>query len=392
MIQSILVYSLLLGIMLFFAFVASKKRSYYILSNGILKERSFVKFEIIFPIVLFAIVFGMRYDVGVDHLAYLRRYVFGIQIQRHELLFVFITNLCANLQLHYIIYFSILAFIQAFFFFYAFKKENFLYPFLVFFLFTNGEWLSWMNLMRQAIAICIWIFSLKYIVEKKLWLYVLWVTVAFLFHRSAIVLFIFYPILRSGNDYFKSIILQLILFVLAFVFREVFFDVISKFDALISFYLELMGRDMYEMSYNLERLLTNFKELKGTGYAAKFRILIIVIIILYSSRLKKFYNSRWFNTCYFFFFIGIIAMYIFPSGAIAIDRPFEYFYIFQTIMYAYFAHYLFSTKKYDTQFMYYALIIAFIGIFYLNQVVTSSNDDAACWYQFYFQKHAILRP
>ncbi len=83
---------------------------------------------------------------------------------------------------------------------------------------------------------------------------------------------------------------------------------------------------------------------------------------------------------------------MFPVGAIAITRPFRYFYIFQTIMYAYFLYYLYKTKLKNTlqgslnALMYYGLIIVFLGIFYLSQI--TSNEYASLWYQFFFD-HSI---
>lgn len=215
-----------MGVMLLFAvYAAFKSRYSSIATNGCqISQRSFWHFETIFPLLLFAVVFGMRYDVGVDHLSYLEKYLERFHSGKNDLLFNLLSELGWRLNLHYAVYFSLIAFIQVFFFFYAFKNERYLYPFLVFFIFTNGEWGFWMNGIRQALAMCIWIFSLKYIEEKKIWKYLLWGILAVLFHKSAIILLIFYPILRNGKDYFKSISLQLLLIGGAFVFQVLFSD------------------------------------------------------------------------------------------------------------------------------------------------------------------------
>ena len=96
-------------------------------------NRSFFRFEVLFPLVLFAIVFGMRYDVGVDHLGYLYGYLEKIDVGKGEPLFQFLSKTGWYLNLHYTVYFGIIAFIQVFFFFYAFKNERYLFPLLVFF-------------------------------------------------------------------------------------------------------------------------------------------------------------------------------------------------------------------------------------------------------------------
>ena len=375
-----------MGVMIIFGVITSQNASKYATTYGsTINQPSFSRFETIFPLVIFAIVFGMRYDVGVDHLSYLENYIWQIDNPKFELIFSWITKICRSLNFHYSIYFAILAFIQVFFFFYAFKDERYLFPFLVLFLFANGEWLNWMNIIRQSIAMCIWIYSIKFIEKKKFWLYLFWCIIAFFFHRSAIILIISYPILRNGKDYFKSIPLQLLLLAAAFAIKNIFFDIILKFSSIVDFYISLLGTNIYEYGYNIDRLLESFGEQKGTGVAYIFKIIVNVIIILYSTKLKKFFNSKRFNIIYFFYFFGLITLYMFPIGAISFTRPFRYFYIFQTIMLAYFAYYLSHSniKVINNKILAYILIVCYLGIFYLNHIL--ATPDSHLWYQFYFQ-------
>lgn len=373
--------------MILFAVYTSKRNTPYLTSTGLFVKSSFWKFETIFPLLIFAVIFGMRYDVGVDHISYLDKYLWKEQIGKNDLIFDLLTEIGWKLNIHFVFYFSILAFIQVFFFFYAFKDERYLFPFLVFFLFTNGEFLFWMNGIRQALAMCIWIFSLKYIEEKKIWKYLLWGIVAILFHKSAIILLIFYPILRNGKEYFKSIPFQLILIVAAFVFQMLFSGVIIMFEPVIGYYMNLLGADLYH-SYNIEGLMNSYREGTGTGLVYLFRIALNVLIVLFSKKLKFYYNSKRYNILYFFFIIGLITTYMFPGGYISFTRPFRYFYIFQSIMYAFLLYYLYKTKfKYSPKgkiraLMYYGLIIIFIGVFYLSHI--TSNENASLWYQFFF--------
>ena len=390
MLQSIIVYTFLIGFMIFCALLASQNGSYFSTSSGIIRKRSFWRFEIIAPLLFFSLIFGMRFDVGADHIGYLYGYLEKRYVGKGEPLFSLLSDIGWGINLHYVLYFAIIAFIQVFFFFYAFKDERYLFPFIVFFLFTNGDWLFWMNGIRQALAMCIWLFSIKYIYEKNILKYIIWCTVAILFHRSAIMLIIFYPFLRIGRDYFKSIPFQLILFALAFVFNKKFSVVIINFEPLINSYLSILGSDTYG-SYDLEGLMSRFKETNGTRIAYYFKILLNATIILYSGALKKYYNNRLFNIYYFFFFIGLITFYMFPVGALTFTRPFRYFHVFQTVMYSYFLYYLYKTKLYSFHkgtfhaIMYYSLISIFLGIFYLS--LFSANENSHIWYQFFFENN-----
>ncbi|EPH13402.1 hypothetical protein HMPREF9713_00731 [Myroides odoratimimus CCUG 12700] len=388
MLQSILIYSSLLIVMIICnAFTVKKDAS--IDSRTVIKSKKFWSVDIVVPSLLFAIVFGMRFDVGTDHLNYLIGYLNNDYVSKGEPFFNLLSSIGWYLNLHYATYFGIIAFLQITFFLYAFKEEKYLYPFLVFFLFTNGEWLSWMNIIRQSLAICIWIHSLKFIEDKRFLKYFLGCFVAYLFHNSAIILVVLYPILKSDKVYFKSIKLQLTLLGCAFIFRELFTSILYKIEPLIESYSAVIGGGVYK-GYNVETLNNSFIESNGTGLVYLLRIIINVIVISYSKKLRYFFNSRRFNIFYFLFFIGLITFYMFPIGLISVTRPFRYFYIFQSIMYAYFLYYLYKTRLRNTKLsnvntiLYLLLIIVFICVFLVS--IISANDDSHLLYQFYFDQ------
>lgn len=390
MLQSILVYTLIILVMLLFANIAKRKAVYQTGQYGeLVQKRSFWSFEIVFMLLFFALMFGMRYDVGTDHLGYLFSYIEGSvgENLRMEPLFRWISKICYDLNIHPIIYFAIWAFIQITFFLLAFKNERYLFPLLITFLFFNLSFTFWMNGIRQALAMCIWLYSITFIVEKKFWHYIIWGIIAFLFHRSALILFVFYPLLRNGKDYFKSIPLQLILFVSVFIIKNVFEVFILQLEPIIEqFQTILGGEDNLYAAYTMDNMLEDLNnEVEGTGLAYMFRILVWVIIILYSRKLKSYYNSKKFNIIYFFFFFSLLSFYIFPNGIVALRRPFSYFPVFQTIMLAYFVYYLFRSNSFRfNRLLAYALIIAFIGVFYLNML--GATERSSILFQFYFQK------
>lgn len=390
MIQSILVYTFIILIMLFFANIAKRKAIYQTGQYGeLIQKRSFWSFEIICMMLFFALIFGMRYNVGADHVGYLFSYIDGSVTEslKIEPLFKWISSLCYNFNVHPILYFAIWAFIQIAFFLLFFKDERYLFPLLIIFLFFNGEYLFWMNGIRQAVAMCIWLYSIKFIYEKKFWVYLLFIGIAVLFHRSAIILIVFYPILKNAKDYFNGIGVQLILFVSCFLVRAFFESFIVNFDSVITQFQTLLGGDnnLYR-DYTMDSMLEELeREVGGSGIAFIYRIIIWSIIILYSKKLKIFFNSKRFNIVYFFFFFSLLTTYIFPEGAIVFTRPFRYFNIFQTIMLAYFLFFL--LKNNDLKFnrlLAYALIVSFMGIFYLNQINLPENNTI--WFRFYFQE------
>lgn len=85
----------------------------------------------------------------------------------------------------------------------------------------------------------------------------------------------------------------------AFVFKVLFSELILRFEPIINSYAILLGGDLYS-GYNMERLIESVSEREGTGLAYLFKILLNIFIIIYSRKIKLFYNSKRFNIIYFF--------------------------------------------------------------------------------------------
>jgi hypothetical protein len=357
--------------MIFFGYLASKRA---MICNG--TKVPFFKWEVILPIIGFSLVFGMRYGVGDDHLTYLNTYLTGEGIERYEWGFRYITMLFSTLNLHFAVYFTFLAFLQIFFFFLAFKEERFLFPFLIFFLFSGGYYLSWMNGIRQDIAACVFIFAVKFIDQKKFVSYLLCCSLAFLFHKSAIILIIFYPLLKSGFDYFKSIIVQLLIFLCALIIYYTninIVDFLGNFITTISYWLN------YEVytSEGIEYVTTE----ATTGIGFFLTALVDLIIIIYSKNLKGFYNSRKFNNVYTLYFIGAIAGILFAGSGVLL-RPFRYLAYFRLILLAYFMHYTWKNSKQPIIAVVFFLI-AVIFILLFSAILYRGDTNTARFFFFW---------
>ena len=140
----------------------------------------------IYAIIAYSIVFGIRYGVGVDFFSYLHNYNayttttghWGVSKQ-FEIGFGLITEIIADLKAHYTIYFGVIAFLQLYFTLLAFKKEYKLYPYLVFSFMVSCYWLTYSNGLRQIMAMSIWIWAIKFLAEKKPWQFCLSILLAF---------------------------------------------------------------------------------------------------------------------------------------------------------------------------------------------------------------------
>ena len=389
-IQTLFIYTLYIAVMCYCGSIIAKTQYLHIQNKGYVQTK-YPNRPAIVMFLFFALLAGIRYNVGTDHLNYLASYLTGGNT-RFEILFQTIETTFHKLGVHPVLFFGLLALLQVSFFFSAFKDERYLFPFLAFFLFTNGLFGSWMNTIRQDIAICIWLFGSRYIFEKKIYKYLLFCALAYGFHRSSIIFVILYPLFRNGKDLVKSIPLQMAIYLLAFILSQFMTEYILKLDSLMERFGSILmlgdtSRDYYSTysaEGSIEQINSTGKTVVKTGVALIFKYLCYGLIILYSKRLKAFYNSKAFNTYYFFFFVALIIKVIMPNGAFNLMRPFQFTTPFLTIMLAYFVYYLIRNKnkandKVDRPLAY-GFIIAFVGIL-LFSILTSSSDG----YKLYFQ-------
>lgn len=358
--QGFFVYFVLILVMILFANRVAKQSSTIQIVNGNGKELPFFRFNIIFPFVLFSFVFGMRWNVGYDHIPYLFAYIFD-DTERFEWGFRSITGLFQYFNVHYVFYFAFWAFLQICFFFLGFKYEYYLFPFLTLFIFTQSEVGFWMNGIRQSIAMCIILFSVKFIDEKKPLYYVLFSILAICFHRSAIVIVVFlYPLFVRGSNIFKSIILQYVLLGVAFVGHFVFNDYVPRFDSFLDVFNTMLGIAGSEVDYSMDQLSeieTNGK----IGFVYIIRLIEVILIVACSKKMHLFYNTRRFNILYNLFFIGVFLNYLAPGNINNIDRLFRYFYIFRPVMLAYWAYYLYKTLKGSNLLLLWGILLCDIG-------------------------------
>lgn len=385
MLLNFLVYSFLLFFMVFMWDFISNKYCFYSHSEKTILYRSditLLPFSFAVMFLIYSFFAGFRYDVGVDYLAYLDNYIYGNRYGlEYEFLFQKLIDICRNIGLNFAAYFFIIAFLQIFLYYNAFKKEVYIFPFLTFFFFCNGEWSNFNNIIRCMLAAVIWLNALQFIHKKQFVYYLLSIIVATSFHKSAIILIILYPLLRNSKDYFKSFFLQLIIFAVAFLLRLLFVKYGYYLEGLVNWFSLNLGYESYELVSMLDEAN---RDVEGSGLAFIFKTMFNFLIILQSKKIKEFYkfNDR-FILLYNIFVVGVLFFgYTFPDGVISLSRPFRYFYLFQNIMFAFYAYYLLKNKTLLNIIQLLGLLLGFIVIFYY-QVLSAKLGDHFL-YQFCF--------
>ena len=353
MLQTYIVYGGCLLLMLLFAEI-SLRRSH---NNRNITTQQHLDVEMICGILIFTIVFGLRYDVGVDYLNYLNIYHY-LDVDRFEPLFKHLTIFLSENGFHYSIFFSIFAFLQIFFFIYAFKNEKYLYPSLIYVLFCGQYFLLWMNVIRQDLTTCILIFSINFLTRKKFIAYLFCCILACCFHKSAILFILLYPFLKDGKDYFRRRSLSFLYMGLALLVFLSQVNLLSIFSSALSNIIVFFN--LYE--YAFMDFEANFSA-RDFGFSFLSSLMIDFLIISYSVPMKKFYGSKKFIICYNLYMFGAIAN-LAVLNSFLLARPFRHFSFFKLIVAAYLLYYLYKHgNRKVNQFFYLCIVCLYLLLF-----------------------------
>lgn len=384
MFESIIVYGLLTMVMVLCGIVAAQREClyYHKWTNCNNYKLSFLHWETIFPLIVFAFIFGCRYNVGVDYPAYLEAY-WGRGDEDMEPLFLWVTNSMSNLNIHYAFYFGLWAFIQVFLLFYTLRHQRFLFPFVAFFLIFGSYYLSMMNIIRQQLAACIFLYSIQYIDNKKYIRYFLCIFLASLFHKSAWLVIILYPLFQWRKDWFPNIKIQIIFYLIALYLSFNYDFLINLISGIFSDFARLWGYDVYLIGILKNEQLNSMAQFgNNTGYGIYINIFISMIIILYSNRLKNYYDNNFFLMIYSMWFIRILADFVI-GDSIILNRPFVYFTNVKIFMLAYFIYYCVRTKKVFPQLLIVGFILIHVALF-IN--ILSNGEVNTAMFRFFWQQ------
>ena len=366
--QSILVYTLLA----IFMFAFAKK------ANGSSRIYNYV------PIILFTLVFGLRYSVGVDWDNYRVIYeeeLYGLSLPkmietRYEIGFILITYLCHCLHLPTYMLFVIIAAIQVFLIYTSLKEEQGVLPYIYLtFIFTGIAIQGFCNVMRQDVAFCIFLYALTFAKDRRLLVYIILCLLAFCFHKSAIILLPIYFIWSRRSDIFRSQILQCCIFIACIIMS--FFDPITQILNQTTEIIAMIGYDDYN-EYVMD-LTTN----RVFGPTRLMIILANLLIIFSSKDIKSYYNSELLNRMYDLYFVGLCCYFLF-LGNMLFGRITLYFSNFMFIIYGYALCYFLKAPKTSVIFLKSSIISLMLFVTFASLIHNcTTNTDA---YVTYFQE------
>ena len=346
-------------------------------------------------IFIFALVAGMRYDVGVDHLNYLESYIRAlngrdfIRDEGYEEGYVFITALFGKLGIHPVIYFAFLGALQLGFVLLAYRTERAMVPWLLMFIVLGEPFFTWMNGIRQMIAACIFVFSSKYIYEKRPIPFLICIILAYLWHHSVLILV---PVFLLGFDKlrWKNTILNISLFIVCFILGNtpVWISNIS----LLGNILTLLGYDFYAETIDVLTDMANFRTFTFGPRMGAMLGTYLITLVLYP-KVSDYYKSEKLDFIFKLYLIAICCYYLFVNTNMMFLRPVLYFTIFIAPMVGYTLAYLYTKKRYAIFVLLLMFSMSYTYLSCLSDANKRKDERKSYLYQFYFTEinnHPVL--
>lgn len=343
-------------------------------SNGntfSLKKKSLISRPLLLlSILTFTIVIGLRYDVGIDwknYKALLEELINkGTTNSEIEYGYYLLMKTVYYLRLNYVSIFIFIAFLQIVFLYARGKDFNKVFPFMIIFFFTMGNFIYSLNIMRQMMAISIIFYGTKFIINKNFIAWLLICVLAFFIHKTAIICIPFYFLNKNLS---KNRIIFIGILVLVYITMK--YVIVERLEGLLNFSNLLFGRESSLVSiYNQNRdVIAN----GGSGLFLLSEIIFYAIMLYFYSECANEFKT---NGFYLFFNLTAFGIVLFPlvSDNILLDRIIYYFGAFKFVTFGFYVYYfIYHRKMWFLNFLGVAIIIAYF-IDFLMRIAGSSNQ------------------
>lgn len=334
-------------IYVFFAFFSSslaRKSENYIEEND-LSPLKWDKYLVWF-VVFFAVIGALRWNVGSDSISYSVMFsrVKPDFSESKEMIWKIFVDTFQQMGLHWSLGMGICALVQILFITLALKPYRWLLVFVPFALFGGRYWLDCMGAIRQMIVACGFLWACRFISEKKLFAYILFILIGSMIHQSALLLVPFYFFIDRLRLTDKRTVL------IAVLLGCVIAGQTPAFKGLAGYAEMIAGATNYDdKAEEISELLTSGQtdEALSFGLMMMSYLLIPIFIIWFGRDLEEKYGDQipcfniWFNMAYIYacgyFLVCNISHYFI--------RPVMYFSLFQMVMAAMTLRYLWLEYK-----------------------------------------------
>lgn len=347
MLLSFAVYTGLALILSFLGWHISQRENRLIINGG--KELPFYSWEIVVSILLFAIVAGARYKTGYDYIAYYNQYNWLCEYncfrrKDYEIGFEIISKVFAFFKAHVFFYFTFWGGLQISLFYFAFRKNKNLLPWLALIIMLGGYFVGWMNSIRQVVVECAFIALIPFCTNRNKLAIACLISIGFMtIHKSAFLVAIFLCIMWLMRNVALSRKTTISIFMLCVLFG-VYPIWISFFDS-CAFVLE--GTDYEKYIPLLDEVTSGGNRLTKWG-PNHIMVIVSQLLVLWYYPFVKSRNSNDINLNRFFIlsFWGMCLGNLLINTSHFVLRPIEYLILCSVVVYAYTMRTLFKEKCY----------------------------------------------
>lgn len=327
-------------------------------------------------IIVFLFLSFLRWETGTDWDSYLR--IFNNISEPFDTLeepeantekgYMFLNNLAKFLSSSY----TMMLFLEGLIIYiYLYKGIRWLSPYPLFSLFI----FFCMNLggiffVRQTIAVVITLFSIKYIIQRRLWMFLLMIILASTFHRTAVIFVFTYFVFYRRYSFLTSFLLLLGSAILGYIIGSALMDYLSS--AGLSGISERIA--MYSGADYNDALGMSSTAFMIRGLINRFFIFTLVFLFMRAFRneddvFNGIFNLYLFGACLFVFVTPISREFARLTG---------YYDIVQILIYPYLLFILHGSRK--------RILFLLLIFFFVFRLYSAVNQ----WYDAYVPYKTVL--
>lgn len=313
--------------------------------------------------LFFALICGIRWNVGVDCVEYMRRFDEGVIKENSvEHLWDILVWSVHRLHLHYTVGMAITGFVQIYFATKLASRYRYILLFLPIVLFGTNHFLDWCNAVRQMMAASIFVFSTQFILNRKFIPYMLCIFAASQIHHSAQLLYVMYAFAYIRPDKISisdKKVWTTGIFIICFVLGMT--PQFQSFLGLFTSIIQIVGSYDHVESFVQQTLGENNLTERVFGPTQLSFFLTNLAPIWFGPELKREHKEKvpYFDLWWFFSYVYSCGYFLVCNVNFMFIRPFLYFYPFQLLITSLLLYY-FYTRKLKTYFW------GFVGIIWIT--------------------------
>ncbi len=354
----------------------------------------------IFSLILLICIAGLRYEIGSDSIRYENEYgklpnlstitAKDFVETRYAPLYILLSATCRSITTEFVLLQFVLAIIVNTTFFYFIKKHsNHIFVGALLYYFFLYEMLN-MEVLRESVAVCLFLWSWPYFRDGKWMKYYAFCIAAFLFHLSAMALFLL-PLMKVPGiiNLFKfgkrTILICLFLLALSFTLKYFLYDFIR----MISLTEAMADR---ASTYENDDLGGNTINVFGS-LSWLIRVVIYPLIAIYiMRRIGALENSK---DNKMFEMMSLLSIYVsvMSIGVMILSRYNNYFLIFSLIIMSdwIFTYIPILGRAFRLNYLYWLMLLSpmFAVHFYNNHM--GDEKSVTTYYMYYPYSNQIER-